>query len=122
MSYGFCRRLIAVTVAALFLFSALAHAYAATAMIREGGGMTMPIATSETASHEDGSPCPPSDCSKDMPSHLACFAHCATVIGILAEPVIISVSITGHRLDSPVVPSLASLHGPPEPPPPKSHA
>ena len=84
--------------------------------------MTMPVVASEMGAHESNSYCPPSDCSKDMLAHLACFTHCATVLGILAEPVIIFVSITRHRLDSAVVQMLASLHGPPEPPPPKSHA
>jgi hypothetical protein len=121
MSFQSRRMWVAAITAALFVFSAVAHAYGVSAMARDPG-MAMPAVASDVASHEDsGSHCPPSDCSKNMLSQLACFAHCATVFGIVAEPVTIPVSVAARRLDAAVLHSLASVHGPPEPPPPKSH-
>lgn len=123
MPFPTFRRLVSTVTAALFLFSAVAHHVVATGMSTEAG-MAMPVQAAGMAEADSGMPCPmSSDCSKDTSMiGMACAAHCATVLGILAEAVIISVSITGHRLDSAVAFSLASLHGPPEPPPPKSHA
>jgi hypothetical protein len=121
MSVRCCRRLVATITAVLFMLSAVAHHVVAAGMSADAG-MAMQATAADMASH-DSMPCPmSSDCSKDTSMMgMACAAHCATVLGILAEAVIISAFITGHRLDSAVASSLASLHGPPEPPPPKSH-
>ena len=50
---------------------------------------------------------------------MACFAHCATVVGVLAEPILVPVAASLIRWICPAAP-LASLHGPPESHPPKS--
>jgi hypothetical protein len=112
------RRLIPVAVAALFMISAVAHAYGTSVM---AGGMVTAPGASGMASHDTSMPCAPSDCSKDMLSHAACFAHCAVVVGIVAQSVTLSVSFARQRLDAPVIYALASVHGPPDPPPPKSN-
>jgi hypothetical protein len=51
---------------------------------------------------------------------MACFAHCATVVGVLADWAADSVATIGHATQLPVALALKSLHGPPEPHPPKS--
>jgi hypothetical protein len=81
----------------------------------------MPAATADMASH-DGMPCPlSSDCNNDMSMQaMACFAHCATVVGVLAEAALVPVTMVAHQLTAPVIRPLVSLHGPPEPHPPKS--
>ena len=105
--------------AALFAFSAVAH-HAVAAGIGTESGMAMP-AIADMASH-DGMPCPlSSDCNTDMGMQaMACFAHCATVLGVLADWVAGSAATIAHPMQLPVAPPLTSLHGPPEPHPPKS--
>jgi hypothetical protein len=121
MRFRSCRRLIAVVAAALITISAVAHRTMAAEMNAEPA-MAMSAQAGEMESHDMGAPCPmSSDCAKDMNMHaMACFAHCATVVGILAEPVLVPERMTAHRLDLPLVHTLASLHGPPDSPPPKS--
>jgi hypothetical protein len=106
--------------AALFVFSAVAH-HAVAAGIGTESGMAMPAATTDMASH-DGMPCPSSsDCNNDMSMRaMACFAHCATVLGVLADWAAGSAVRIGHATQLPVALALKSLHGPPEPHPPKS--
>jgi hypothetical protein len=106
--------------AALFVFSAVAHHAVAAGMSSESG-MAMSAATADLASH-DGMPCPSSsDCSNDMGMQaMACFAHCATVVGVLADWAADSAATIGHATQLPAAPALKSLHGPPEPHPPKS--
>jgi len=119
MPFRFCRRLVAMTTALLFLLSAVGHNFVVSAMA-DDAGMKMSGAASDMPSHDDTPPCPtPSDCLKDLGMQMACFSHCATVLGILSETVLVPVSIVGHKLDLPVVPPLASLHRLPEPHPPK---
>jgi hypothetical protein len=109
-----------MVTAALFAFSAVAHHAAAAGMSTESG-MAMPAATADMTSHDD-MPCRmSSDCSDDMSTlAMACFAHCATAVGILAEAALVPVRMVAHQLKAPVVRPLASLHGPPEPHPPKT--
>jgi hypothetical protein len=116
--------------AALFMLSAAAHHVMAAGMVMESG-MTMPsqatdmtahdMAVPDTAIHDTDAPCPmSSDCSKDTDMRaMACFAHCSTVLGVLAEPVRMNVAAVAHPLDWPLVRPLASLQGPPDSPPPK---
>ena len=120
MSFRSCRRWLATITAALFVFSAVAHHAVATGMSSELGVAT-PAAGDNMASH-DGMPCPmSSDCSDGMGMQaMACFAHCARVLGVLADWVVDSEMTIAHLVRLPVVPPLASLHGPPEPPPPRS--
>jgi hypothetical protein len=84
-------------------------------------GMEMQAPVVGMASPDDTTPCPAqSDCTKHTGTPaMACFAHCITVLGFLPEPILLPVSMVGHKLDLPVVNPLASLHGPPEPHPPK---
>src|SRR5215207_7135629 len=120
MSFRSCRTWVAMITAALFVFSAVAHHAVAAGMSSESG-MAMPAATADMASH-DGMPCPSSsDCSNDMGMQaMACFTHCATVVGVLADWAAGSVATIGHATQLPVALALKSLHGPPEPHPPKS--
>jgi hypothetical protein len=121
MRFRSCRRLVATLTAVLMMLSAVAHHSMAAGMSAEPG-MAMPVQANEMASHEMAAPCPmSSDCAKDMSMHaMACFAHCATVVGVLAEPILVPVMAIAHQLDLPLVRPLASMHGPPDSPPPKS--
>ena len=126
MPFRSCRRFVALITAALFMLSAVAHHAVAAGMTPEAT-MAMPTQAADMTSHDNGMPCPMSpmsaDCSKDMSMPaMACFAHCATVLGILSEPAPMPVTAIAHSLKLPIVRPLAGLHGPPEPPPPKSHA
>lgn len=106
--------------ATLFMFSAVAHHVLAAQMMP--ADIAMPAAMASMASPDHEMPCSkPSDCAKDMTMKaMACFAHCAMVLGVLAESVVIPVSFVARPLALPAVHELASLHGPPEPHPPKS--
>jgi len=117
MSFRSCRTWVAMITAALFVFSAVAH-HAVAAGI--GSGMAMPAATADMASH-DGMPCPmSSDCNSDMSMQaMACFAHCATVVGVLADWIVGSAATIAHPMQLPATEPLTSLHGPPEPHPPR---
>jgi hypothetical protein len=119
MPFHSCRRFVATITAALFIVSAVTHQIVAAGMSTEAG-MAMSAAALGTASH-DNMPCPmSSDCSKDMNMPAtACFAHCATVLGIVCEPVQVRISNDARNVPLPVMRRLASLHSPPEPPPPK---
>jgi hypothetical protein len=120
MRFRACRRLIAAMTAVLITVSAVAHQAMAAGM-SGGPGMAMAVEASEMASHDMAAPCPmSSDCAKDMSMHaMACFAHCATVVGVLAEPILVPVTAIADPMDLPLARPLASLHGPPESPPPK---
>jgi hypothetical protein len=120
MRFPSCRRLIAMMTAALFMLSAVGHHVAAAGMTADVG-MAMQSQLADMAARDMDGPCPmSSDCSKDMDMQaMACFAHCATVLGVLTEPVLIPGTAMAHPLDWPPVHPLASLHGPPESPPPK---
>jgi hypothetical protein len=114
------RSYIAVIIALLFVLSSVGQ-HVVTAGMAVDGGMEMQAPAVGMASPDDTTGCPTqSDCAKHtgMPA-MACFAHCVTVLGFLPEPILLPASIAGHKLDLPVVNPLASLHGPPEPHPPK---
>ena len=115
-----CRTWVATITAALFVLSAVAqHAFAAG--MGAELGMVMSSEAAGMASHDGSMPCPLStDCNNDMSMQaMACFAHCATVLGVLADWVVDSLATIAHPMQASVSPPLASLHGPPEPPPPK---
>jgi len=120
MSFRSCRTWVATITAALFVFSAVATHAVGSGMSTDAG-MAMSVAA-DMASHDDTMPCPfSSDCNNDMGMRaMACFAHCATVLGVLADWFVVSVATTAHPIHLAVTPPLASLHGPPEPPPPKT--
>jgi hypothetical protein len=131
MRFRSCRSLIATLTAALFLLSAVTHHVMAAAMVLDSG-MSMAsqaadmadhvMAADHMAAHDADMPCPmSSDCSKDPDMRaMACFAHCATVLGVLADPARVVVTAAAHPLDLPLARPLVSLHGPPDSPPPKS--
>jgi hypothetical protein len=115
------RSYIAVITAVFFVLSAVGQHVVAAGMAVDGD-MEMQAPAMGMASPDDTTHCPAqSDCAKHtgMPA-MACFAHCVTMPGFLSEPILPPASIAGHKLDLPVVNPLASLHGPPEPHPPKS--
>jgi hypothetical protein len=114
------RSCLAVVTAVLFVLSAIAQHVVAAGMAADGG-MEMPATVSDMPLHDDTTHCPmQSDCAKDMGMlTMACFAHCATVLGILSEPFAEPASIIGHKFNLSVMHPLASLHGPPEPHPPR---
>ena len=104
-------------VAALFMLSAVAH-HAMAAGMSAGAGMAMSAAGEHMASH-DGMPCAPASQCSDVDTHaIACMAHCAPVMAILAEPAFLRAMAIAYRLNAPVARALASLHGPPDPRPP----
>jgi hypothetical protein len=114
------RSCLAVIIALLFTVSAIAQHVVAAGMTA-GGGMEMQSPAVDMALPDDTTHCPASsDCAKDTSTPMmACFAHCAVVLGFLPGPAALPVSLVGHELDWPVVHPLASLHEPPEPHPPK---
>jgi hypothetical protein len=130
MRFQSCRGLIATMTAVLFLLSAVAHNVMAAGMVTDGGAVMQShvadtaghtMAADHMAGHDADAPCPmSSDCSKgtDMRA-MACSIHCATVLGVLVEPVRVTVTTVAHPLGWPLVHPLASLHGPPDSPPPK---
>ncbi|MBX9775037.1 MAG: hypothetical protein K2Y71_11570 [Xanthobacteraceae bacterium] len=120
MRFLACRRLIAVVTVALMTISAAAHRAMAAEMNAEPA-MAMSAQASAMESHD--APCPmSSNCANDMNTHaMACFAHCASVVGVLAEPSLAPVTSVARPLERPLARSLASLHGPPDPHPPKLH-
>jgi hypothetical protein len=81
----------------------------------------IPAPGAQMPSHEDRSPCPmPSDCAKDINMvGMACFANCATVLGIVADFLVIPTVAVAQPVQLPAGRALLSLHGPPEPHPPK---
>jgi len=113
-----CRRFIALITAVLFLLSTAGHGFVSAGMAN-GPGMDM-AATADMAFHDASMDCGErADCAaKDM--QMACFTHCATVLGILSAPNLVPVPVISRELNVPVVHPLAGLHGPPEPHPPKS--
>jgi hypothetical protein len=114
------RSSIAVITAVLFVLGAVGQHVVAAGMAVDGG-MEMQATAAGMALPDDTTHCPAqSDCAKHtgMPA-MACFAHCVTVLGFLPAPILLPASMAGHKLDLPVVNPLASLHGPPEPHPPK---
>ena len=121
MWFRSCRRLIATITAAVLTLSAVAHHVVAAGMTAEPG-MARQSQVTDMASHDTDAPCPvSSDCSKDTDMRaMACFAHCTTVLGVLTQPFLIPVTAIAHPLDLPLMHPLASLHGPPDSPPPKS--
>jgi hypothetical protein len=113
-----CRRFIAVITAVLFSLSTAGHGFVSAGMAN-GPGMDM-AATADMAFHDASMDCGErADCAaKGM--QMACFIHCATVLGILSAPNLVPVPVISRELNVPVVHPLAGLHGPPEPHPPKS--
>jgi hypothetical protein len=104
-------------VAALFMLSAVAH-HAMAAAMSAGTGMTAATAGEHTASH-DGMPCSPSLQCSDVDVHaIACAAHCAPVMGIIAVPAFVRTMAISYQIKAPVARALASLHGPPDLRPP----
>jgi len=113
------RTWVATITAALFVFSAVAtHVVAAGA----GAASEMAMSAGDMASHDDGMPCQSSsDCGDRMNMQaMACFAHCATVLGVLADWVVDSEVTIARLVRLPVTLLLTSLHGLTEPPPPRS--
>lgn len=120
MWFRSCRRLIAMMTTAVLMLSAAAHPVAAAGM-GAASDLAKQSQATDMPAHDADAPCPTSsDCSKDMDMRaMACFAHCAMVLGILAAPVLIPLTALAHPLDLPLARPLASLHAPPESPPPK---
>lgn len=117
--------------AALVMLSAVSQHAVAAGMATHAGmttaGMTMAgMTSSQTAdmAADADAPCPmSSECSPDDGLRaMACFAHCATVLGVLGAPVLVPVALVARLMQVPTIRPLASLHGPPEPHPPKSRA
>jgi len=112
------------------MLSAAAHHVMAAGMVMGSDAATQSHVTDmadhmtvadHMAGHDAGAPCPmSSDCSNDADMRaMACSVHCATVLGVLVEPGRVAVTSVTHPLDWPLVRPLASLHGPPDSPPPK---
>lgn len=119
MSFRSGRTWIAVVTAALFVLSAVAHHAVAAGMSTESG-MAMPATASGMASHDAGPPCPmSSDCNDMSMQAMTCFAHCTTALGVLAESIVVPVTVIARPLGRPSIRPLTSLNGPPEPPPPR---
>lgn len=109
----------------LFVFSVVAHGFAVAGVAGEAGmtgtssDTTMTMASPGTAMQDGGMACGGTDCSGDTGMHMACFAHCAALTGIVTEPVSLPMPLAGRAVPMAAVGALTSLHGPPDPHPPK---
>jgi hypothetical protein len=104
----------------LFLLSIVGHGYVVAGMASDTG-MSMPAVSADMTMHDDGMDCgTDADCAKDMRMHMACFAHCAVLAGILTEPVSLPIVLATRTVPLSPADPLASVHGPPDPHPPKS--
>ena len=113
------RRFIAVMTAVLFLLSTAGHGFVLAGMAY-GMSMEMAAGAADMASHDDPMDCGEhADCTAKK-VQMACFAHCASVTGILSEPAGLSIIGAARELTAAVARPLPSLHGPPDPHPPKS--
>jgi hypothetical protein len=115
------RRLVATMLAAVLILSTVGHHVMAAGMAAEGR-MAMQSQATDMTVHDADAPCPmSSDCATDTDMQaMACFAQCATVVGVLAEPALVSGTAVAHPLGALLVRPLVSLHGPPDSPPPKT--
>jgi len=117
MSSRLWRRFIAVTTAMLFLLSIAGHGFVVAGM-SNADGMAMAAAAADLSMPAAGVDCD-MDCAKDTGMHMACAALCAGLTGILTESVWLPrVFAVGELPLAPADP-LASVHGPPDPHPPK---
>jgi hypothetical protein len=116
MSYARCRRLIATATAMLFVLSIVAHGFVVGGMAAEMA-KTMPAA-SAGMTMQDGMDCDTA-CSNDAGMHMTCFAHCAALTGILTEPAPLRLARAAQTVLLATADPLVSVHGPPEPRPPK---
>src|SRR5690349_4528837 len=118
MLAGSTRRMIAAITALLFLLSIAVHGFVVAGMAGDEN-MSLASASSDMGTPGAGKNCG-MDCAKDIAMHMACSALCASLTGILSEPVSLPLSFAAEMLPvSPSVP-LTSVHGPPDPYPPKS--
>jgi hypothetical protein len=108
-------------IVAVLILSPVGHHVMAASMMAESG-MTMQVHDTAMGAHDADAPCPmSSDCATDTDMQaMACFAQCATAVGVLAEPALVSETAVAHPLDVLLVRPLVSLHGPPDSPPPKT--
>jgi hypothetical protein len=100
----------------LFVLSIVAHGVVVGGMAAEMA-KTMPDA-SVGMTMQDGMDCD-TPCSNDSGMHMACFAHCAALTGILNEPAPLPMALIAHTVLLAPADPLTSIHGPPDPHPPK---
>src|SRR5262245_1829008 len=118
------RRLIAAATALLFVLSIVGHGFAVAAMAGEARmvtpgpssdtAMTVPMPSPAMAMQDGGMDCGGTDCSNDAGMHMACVAHCAALMGILAEPVSLPMAFGVQTVPLAPADVLASVHGPPD--------
>jgi hypothetical protein len=127
------RRLMSVLIAILFAFSVVGHGFAMS------GALIKPAASVATTGDMAGmgnvagmgDMARMSDAAMDAPDHamdcdgdgsakqMACFATCASVIGILWEIAPVPVAFSAMELPVPTVLPLVEHGSPPDPYPPK---
>lgn len=109
-------RLIALATVMLFVFSIAEHGALMGAMVKATGGPTS-ISMHSPAADCDGG-CPNGGSGMQM----ACFAQCATSVGIIASAVEVPARPLARRAPLTAARLLADRNPPPDPHPPKTHA
>jgi hypothetical protein len=111
------RGLIAAVTAMLFVLSMVAHGFVVGGMIGEAG-LAMRAAAADMVMSDGGMDCCPG-CSCDAGTHMACFAHCAALTGIVTEPASLQVVVLARAVPMAPADTLTSVYAPPDPYPPK---
>jgi hypothetical protein len=107
-------RLIALMTAMLFGLSIVGHGFAMS-------GAAMNPMTAGMSSTGMSSPDHAMDCDgDDGAKQVACFATCASVIGILGDAAPVPLAATSREMTAPAVLALADHGSPPDPYPPKT--
>ena len=105
----------------LFVLSIVAHGFVvggmATELAKTEMAQTMSAASADVTM-QDGMDCGTA-CSNDAGMHMACFAHCAALTGILTEPALLPMALAAQTVLLAPADPLTSVHGPPDPRPPK---
>ena len=108
-------RLIALMTAMLFGLSIVGHGFAMS------GAAMNPMTAASMSSTGMSSPDHAMDCDgNDGAKQVACFATCASVIGILWDSAPVPLAATSGEMTAPAVLPLADHGSPPDPHPPKT--
>lgn len=109
----FGRRLIALTTATLFVLSMAGHGVMmAEAAAKAASDMTNMASQSQSSDCQQG-------CGGDDGMQMACFAQCASSMGILSDSIEVPVMAAVRHVAYPPAQPLAGRARPPDPHPPK---
>jgi hypothetical protein len=108
------RRLIALVTAVLFVLSTAGHGVMMAEMAAKAIAATADMSLQSPSSDCDGG------CGgNDAGMQAACFAHCASTVGIVSASIEVSVVGTVRDAAAPTARSLSGRNHPPDPHPPK---